>query len=423
MNFLNKIKIAFGDSYIRNRVLAILLGIIVFRLLSAVPIPGIDSLQLENFLGGDNQFLGLLNIFSGGGLSSLSIIMLGVGPYITASIIMQLLTVMVPKFKRLYHEEGQIGREQFNQISRFLTVPIAVVQGLGLLLLLTQQGIISQMSPMTMLFNILIVTAGAVLIMWIGEVMSEYGIGSGVSILIFAGIIATLPTVIQQLVFTFDVSQIPTLIGFVIVAVLIIAGIVLISESERPIPVVYSKQVRGGQVYGGTSTYVPLRINMAGVMPIIFALSILLFPQFLAGLLAQSDAAFWQGLSNFFLNFVNNGWLYSIVYFLLVFGFTYFYTAITFDAEAMAENLQKSGAFVPGVRPGEQTAEYVGTVLGRITFVGALFLASIAVIPVAIQSITGIQALAIGGTGLLIVVAVILDLIKRIDAQISMREY
>lgn len=422
MKFWRKITIAFTDRTIRMRVLAVLGGLVIFRLLAAVTLPGVDTAQLQNVLN-DSQFLGLLNIFSGGGLTSLSIIMLGVGPYITATIILQLLTIMVPRLKTLYHEEGEAGRKRFNQIGRLVTVPIAIVQGVAFLLFLVQQGLVGPLTLTQTITNLILIVTGSLIVMWLGELMTEYGVGSGVSILIFAGIVAVLPSQLQQLAFVFDPSQIPVYLGFVVAALAIIAGIVLISEAERPIPVVYAKQVRGGQTYGGSQTYIPLRINQAGVMPIIFGLSILLFPQFLAGLLAQSDSSFWQGVADFFVRFLNNGWLYSIVYFVLVFGFTFFYTAITFDAEAMAENLQKNGAFMPGIRPGQSTADYVSTVMGRITFVGALFLALIAVIPIAIQSATGISALAIGGTGLLIVVAVIIDIIKRLDAQVAMREY
>lgn len=422
MEFWKKVKIAFTDKYIRDRILAVLVGLIIFRFLSTVPIPGIDSFQLQNFLG-DNQFLGLLNVFSGGGLSSLSFVMLGVGPYITAAIIMQLMTVMVPKLKTLYHEEGQAGREKFNQYSRMLTLPIAIIQGFGLLLLLQQQGIMPTLSGFDLALNIILITTGAMVVMYLGELMSEYGIGNGVSILIFAGIVAVVPGQILQLVALFDVSQIPMLIGFVVAAIAVVAGVVLINEAERPIPVVYSKQVRAGQTYGGVSTYIPMRLNQAGVMPIIFALSILLFPQILAGFLVNSASAFWSGVGNFFLAFVNSGVLYAIVYFTLVVLFTYFYTAITFDADAMAENLQKSGAFIPGIRPGEKTADYISNLLGKLTLIGALFLAVVAVIPIVMQSATGISTLAIGGTGLLIVVAVVIDLIKKIDSQVSMREY
>lgn len=421
-SFFRKLKLALTDSSIRNRIFFILGAFALFRLLAAIPIPGIDATAFQAFLN-DNQFFGLLNIFSGGGLSALSLVMLGVGPYITASIIMQLLTVMVPKIKAMYHDEGEAGRARFTQYSRYLTVPIAVVQGFGLLTLLSRQGVLGQLSVFQMITSLIVVVAGSMLVTWIGELISEFGIGNGVSLIIFAGIVGVIPQSIQQLAVIFDMSQLLTYIGLAVAALVIIAGVVLVTEAERAVPVTYAKHVRGGQTYGGTSTYLPLRINQAGVMPIIFALSILLFPQMIANVLVTSAGSGAQAVGNFFLRFVNNGWAYAIAYFVLVFLFTYFYTAITFDPEATATNLQKNGAFVPGVRPGQQTTEYIGNIVSRITFVGALFLGVIAVIPIAIQSATGITQFALGGTSLLIMVAVVIDLIKKIDAQVAMREY
>lgn len=420
--FFNKVSILFRDPSLRKRVLFVLAIFAVFRLLSTIPIPGVDHGALAGFVGG-NQFFGLLNIFSGGALSQLSIVMLGVGPYITASIIMQLLTVMVPNLKEMYHHEGEAGRKKFSQISRYLTVPIAAIQGFGLLLLLTQQGIITSLGITGTIVNMIIIIAGALLVTWLGELISEFGISNGVSLLIFAGIVAILPNSIAQLIANYDPSQLPLYLGFVVLAFIIIAGIVAVTEAERPVPVVYAKQSRGGKTYGGTSTYIPLRINMAGVMPIIFALSILLFPQMLANFFMNGTSVGLQNIGQFINQLLSNGWFYPIVYFILVFVFTYFYTAITFEPESMAENLQKSGAFIPGVRPGKATTDYISTIANRITFVGALFLGVIAVIPIIIQSITGVQSFAIGGTSLLIVVAVVIDLVKKMDAQVSMRQY
>lgn len=420
--FLQKIKTVFTDPNLRKRILFILGALVVFRMLAVIPIPGIDATQLSQFFS-QNQFLGLLNIFSGGGLSNLSIVMLGVAPYITASIIMQLSTIMSSRLKALYHEEGEAGRRKFTQYSRLLTVPLAVIQGIGLLTLFQQQGIIAQPGLFEFITNIVIITAGSVLLMWIGELISEFGIGNGVSIIIFAGIVASLPQTVAQLAFAFDVSQLPIYLGFGLAAVAIVAGVVAVTEAERPVPITYAKQVRGQKMYGGVSTYLPLRLNQAGVIPIIFALSILLLPQMLANLLSGIDNDIIQTISGAVLAFVNNGAFYSVFYFLLVFGFTYFYTAVTFDPDTIANNLQKSGAFVPGVRPGQHTSDYIARILTRITFVGALFLGTVAVLPLIMQAITGITAFAIGGTALLIAVTVVLDLVKKIDAQVSMREY
>lgn len=422
MNFAQKIKMIFTDSSLRKRVLFVLFALMIFRLFSSVPIPGIDTVALSQFLS-NNQFFGILNLFSGGGLSNLSIIMLGVGPYITSSIIMQLLTIMVPALKKLYHEEGEAGRKKFTQYSRLLTVPLAAIQGYSLLAILEQQNILVNLTTFDQVMNIVIVVAGAILTMWLGELMSEFGIGNGVSLLIFAGIVANLPTEVSQLAFAFEVSQIPVLLAFIVVGILVIAGVVVVTEAERPIPVTYAKQVRGMKMYGGGSTYIPLRVNQAGVIPIIFALSILLFPQMIGNFLTNASNPIVQKIAGVLSSFSQTSFLYGVLYFILVFLFTYFYTAVTFDPEALSTNLQKNGAFIPGIRPGGSTSDYISKVLSRITLLGAIFLGFIAVLPLITQAATGITAIALGGTALLIVVSVVLDLIKKIDAQVSMREY
>jgi len=421
-NFFTKLNLIFKDKILRKRIFFVFIILALFRLLAVVPIPGIDVFQLEQFFS-NNQFLGLLNIFSGGGLSNLSIVMLGVAPYITASIIMQLLTIMSPKLKAIYQEEGEAGRKKFSQYSRLLSIPLALMQGFAFLLLLTRQGIVPDLGMFSLITNVIVIAAGSVLLMWLGELITEFGIGNGVSLIIFAGIVAGLPNTINQLIFTFNVSQIPLYLGFIAIGLLITAGVVVVTEAERPIPITYAKRVRGMKVYGGISTYLPLRVNQAGVIPIIFALSILLFPQMILNFVANINSQFVVSISNFILGILENGWVYAGLYFMLVFLFTYFYTAVTFDPDSIATNLQKSGAFVPGVRPGRNTSEYIGKILTRITLVGAIFLGVIAILPLGMQAITGITALAIGGTALLIAVSVVIDLIRKIEAQISMREY
>ncbi|KKU22063.1 MAG: Protein translocase subunit SecY [Candidatus Nomurabacteria bacterium GW2011_GWA1_46_11] len=421
-NFWNKIKLIWTDTTLRKSILFVLMALVIFRALAAIPIPGIDADALSRFLS-NNQFFGILNIFSGGGLSNLSIIMLGVGPYITGSIIMQLLTMMVPALKRLYHEEGEAGRRKFAQWSRMLTVPLAAVQGFSLLFILEQQNILIPLSGFDRITNLFIVVAGSVLLMWVGELVTEFGIGNGVSLIIFAGIVAQLPTTVSELAFQFNVGQIPLYVGFTAAALLVIAGIVLVTEAERPVPVTYAKRVRGAKMYGGGSTYLPLRVNQAGVIPIIFALSILLFPQMIGTFLARFSNPIVVKISGVLSAFSQTSVLYAILYFIFVFLFTYFYTAVTFDPEALSQNLQKNGAFIPGIRPGPSTAEYISKVLTRITLLGAVFLGLIAVLPLIMQRVTGITSLAIGGTSILIVVSVVLDLMKKVDAQISMREY
>lgn len=420
--FFHKLSVIISDKAIRNRVLFVLGALVIFRALAAVPIPGVDHTVLEQFFN-SNQFLGLLNIFSGGGLAKLSLVMLGVGPFITASIIMQLLTVMSPKLKSLYTEEGETGRAKFTQYSRLLTLPLALLQAFGFLTLLHSQGVIGGLSQFEFATNVILIVAGSILLMWVGELVTEYGIGNGVSIIIFSGIVAGLPQTVSQLAFSFSTTQLPIYIGFALVAILVLYAVVVMTEAERPVPITYAKQSRGGQVYGGTQSYVPLRLNQAGVIPIIFALSILLFPQMLLNILAAFNLPWVAGATAAVNGFFANQIAYALSYFVLVVLFAFFYTAVTFDPDSMSKNLQRSGAFIPGIRPGSQTALYLGNVITRLTLVGALFLGFIAVLPVGMQVLTGVTALAIGGTALLIAVSVVLDLVRRLDAQVSLREY
>ncbi len=420
---MQTLKRIFQDKVLRNRILFVVAILAIVRVLAVIPIPGVDKDALANALS-SSSLLGFLNIFSGGGLSSFSIIMLGVSPYITASIIMQLLTVLVPKFKEMYQEEGEIGRKRFAQYSRWLTIPLAAVQGYALLVLLSSQKIITTFSPSALVFNILIITAGSMLLMWLGEQINEYGIGNGVSLIIFAGIVASLPTKALQTFQAFDISMLPAIIATLILVVLVILGIVYVTEAERPITITYSKQA--SSFYGSsgiTNTYLPIRLNQAGVIPIIFAISLLLFPQMIVQLFKNSPSPFWQNVSGGVTNFLGNQLYYGITYFLLVVLFTYFYTAVTFDSVKTSENLQKSGAFIPGFRPGDSTADHIGGILSRVTFFGAIFLGVIAVLPLALQAATGINTIAIGGTSLLIAVSVIIDFVKKVDAQLTMREY
>jgi len=425
-----KLSLIFKDPDLRKKLFFVLVALIVFRVMAALPIPGVDLEQIRQFFAG-NRFFGLLNIFSGGALDNFSIAMLGVGPYITASIIMQLMTMIIPRLKEIAQEEGEIGRRKFNQYSRLLTIPLAIVQGFALLVLLERQGAIPPLVFFDRLINITIIAAGSIVLMWLGELISEYGIGNGISILIFAGIVSSIPSGIRSVLVTvgrtefpyIDPTLIPTVLGFIIIGVLVIAGVVIVSEGERPIPVSYAKRVRGMRVYGGVSTHLPLRVNQAGVIPIIFALSILLFPQMIVGFLAQSSNGTIRQISEAVLGFISSSWFYGVAYFVLVFLFTYFYTAVTFDPDQISSNLQKQGAFVPGIRPGRPTSDFLSKILTRITLLGALFLGFIAVLPVIMQGVTGVAALTIGGTGLLIVVSVVLETIKQVEAQLVMREY
>lgn len=417
-----KFNLLINDKTLSKKILFVIGALVVFRFLANIPVPAAVGSNLESLLG-QSQALGFFNLLTGGGLSSLSIVMLGVGPFITASIIMQLLTMMSEKLKAMYHEEGEAGKKKFVQISRKLTIPLAFLQGIGLLFFLRTQGFIAELTALDFISSLIIVVAGSMLLMWIGELISEFGIGNGVSLIIFAGIVAGLPPVVGQLYNQFNPADLPIYIGFVFAAAVIIAGIVTITEAERPVPITYAKQVRGKSTKGGMSTYLPLRVNQAGVIPIIFALSLLIFPQVLVSFLSLVDNPTIASVSSSIESFLANTLVTSIIYFILVFAFTFFYTAVTFDPDSIATNLQKNGAFIPGVRPGNSTSEYIAKILTRITFVGAVFLGVVAVLPFIMIAVTGNQSFAIGGTALLIVVSVVLDLVKKIDAQLSMREY
>lgn len=421
---MKTIKAILTDRGLRNRIFFVIGILLITRVLSAIPIPEVDASQLASLLA-SNQVFSFLNVLSGGGIASFSIVMLGVGPYITASIIMQLSTVLSPRLKEMYMEEGDLGRRRFVQYGRLLSLPLAAIQGYALLVLLMRQNVLPQMGGVELGSNLIIITAGTMLMMWLGEQINERGIGNGVSLIIFSGIVATLPQTLGQYFLTFDVSQIPMLAGMFVLAIGVIAGIVYVTEAERPVPVTYAKQTRLGQSSNGfgATSYLPIRLNQAGVVPIIFAISILIFPQLIAQLLSGSSNTSLQTVSRALVDAVNNQWIYGGVYFFLVVAFTYFYTAVTFDPQKTADNLAKNGAFIPGYRPGHSTAEYIGYVLARVTLFGALFLGTVAVLPLVVQGVTGVSTIAVGGTSLLIAVSVVLDVIKKIDAQLSMREY
>jgi len=420
--FIHKVKLAFGDTEIRRR-LGFLLGmLVIFRLLASIPIPGVDKVALASFFA-QNQYFGLLNIFSGGGLSQLSLVMLGVGPYITASIIMQLGTIIFPQVKEAYFEEGEAGRAKFIQWSRLLCIPIAVLQAVAFLMLLESQSVIAHLGSVAFVANIGLITAGSLLLMWLGELVTEFGIGNGISLIILAGILASVPSSISQALFASTAANIPGYLGFLALSIIMIYAVVVVSDAERSIPIAYARAVRGAALSQGAATYLPIRLLQAGVIPIIFALSLLLLPQMALSALGAFKLSFASSASMWYSAFLSNPWKYGSVYFALVVLFTYFYTAVTFEPHRVAENLQKTGAFVPGVRPGRETEEYIGNVVHRVTFPGAVFLGLIAVAPSIIQGLTGITTLVLGGTALLIAVQVALDLAQKIDAQVSLREY
>ncbi len=418
----NKLIQIFKVKELRNKILFVLILLIIFRLAANIPLPGVNQERLKLFFQG-NQFFGMLNMFSGGGLSSISIVMLGVGPYITASIIMEVLTMVSPRLEQVYKEEGEAGRQKFNQWTRWLTVPLAILQTISMVALFRAKQIMAPSGILEMTAVIMMAVAGTIFLTWLGELITEKKIGNGVSIIIFAGIVAGLPGAISVISATWDASKFFTYLIFLAIVIGSIVAIVYITEGQRNIPVSYAKRVRGNQEYGGTSTHLPLRVNQAGVIPIIFAMSIMLFPGMIANFLANASNSTVAGIARSVGNIFQNQWFYGTVYFLLVIAFTYFYTAVVFDPKDIAENLQKQGGYIPGVRPGNNTKEYLYKIMNRVTLSGSIFLGLIAVLPFLVQGITQIKSVSVGGTGLLIVVAVVIEIIQQIEGQLVMTNY
>ncbi len=419
---MNRFLQIFRVPEVRNKILIVLGLLAAYRVLAAIPIPGVNAGKLAQFFG-QNQFFGFLNLFSGGGLSTLSVAMLGVGPYITATIIMQLLTMIFPRMKELYYESGAQGQAKFNQYARLLTVPLAILQSYGFLNLLISQRVIDHPTFFGLLTNVVAITAGSMIALWLGELISEQKMGNGISLIILAGILARLPTDVRQAVLAYSPQQLPVYVGFLIVAGLLILGIVYLNEGERKIPVSYARRVRGNRLYGGVSSYLPLKVNQAGMIPLIFAISVLLFPQFIAQALAVVSPSLSLRVNQAVTSFTANQWFYGITYFVLVFAFTFFYTAITFNPEEVSKNLQRSGGFIAGIRPGEGTAQFFTRVINRVTLWGAVFLGLIAVLPIIVQNVSGIAVLNVSGTALLIVVAVVLETMRQVDSQLTIRGY
>ncbi|MDD4409630.1 MAG: preprotein translocase subunit SecY [Candidatus Pacebacteria bacterium] len=408
-----KILDIFKEKDLRNKVLFILGIFVFFRLMANITIPGIDVAKV-NFMM-ENQYFGMLNLFTGGALDKFSLVMLGLGPYITATIIFQLFTLIFPKMEKLYKEEGEQGRQKFNQYCRVTTPFLAGFQGWGMLMFLKAQGVIGAMDIWTTISAVLCIMAGSVIMMWLGELITEKGIGNGVSLLIFAGIVSDFPVNIASMVSSFDQSQLFPYALFFIASLIIIYTVVHINEARRNIPISYARRVREGKFISGGSTHLPLNINPAGVIPVIFAISILMIPNMLATFFK------WSAVTTF----MNNPWFYGIAYFILVFLFTFFYTAITFDPKTISTNLQKSGGFIPGIRPGESTIKYIQSVLNKVLVIGATSLGLIAIMPSIIQGLTSVNQFQflVGGTSLLIVVSVVLETMRQINAQLEMREY
>lgn len=407
---------------LRRRLLFTALIFVIFRLAAHIPVPAVNIQALQSLFA-KNQLLGLLDIFSGGTLANFSIMALGLNPYINASIIFNLLTMVVPKLEAL-SKEGEYGQKKINQYTRLATVPLAALQSFGMYALLKNQGIISTLSVEKLISLIITMTAGTLFLMWLGELISEKGIGNGISMLIFAGIVGRLPVSFGQTIAVFNPENFFNLLIFVGMSVAVIAGIVFINEASRKIRIQYARRISGQKMYGGQSTYLPLKINQAGVIPIIFAVSLVLLPSMLANFLqgVPNDlvARVSQGVAQLFRP---NGFFYNFAYFILVIGFTYFYTAVIFNPKKIADEIKKYGGFIPGIRPGEPTVIYLNKILTRITLVGAIFLGLIAILPSIAQGLTGIATMSIGGTGVLIVVSVILETTKQLESMLVMRSY
>lgn len=407
---------------LRYKILFILGILVCYRILANIPLPGVDVVALKQLFEG-NELLNLLNLFSGGGLSNISLVLLGVGPYITASIIMQLLTTLVPSIDRMYKEEGEQGRQKFNMITRILSVPLAAIQSFSMLSLLRSQNILGDMDSFIIFVVVISAVAGTVLLMWLGELITEKGLGNGVSILIFAGIVSALPTAASRFIANWDPAQLFSYLLFFAIALITIAGVILINEGQRTIPVSYAKRIRGAELSGGATSHLPLKVNQAGVIPIIFAVSLILIPTMLATVLSRSSNAALADMALSASAWLQNQWIYGILFFLLVVVFTYFYTAVVFDPNKISENLQKQGGYIPGIRPGRSTSQFLYHIINRITLAGSVFLGVIAVLPTIVQGITGIQALSLGGISILITVSVVLELIKNTQSQMTMRSY
>lgn len=409
---------------LRQNIIFVMVMLVIFRIAAHIPIPAVDLKALKEFFAA-NQLLGIMNILSGGGMENFSVVAMGVAPYITASIIFQLLIMIIPHLEEI-SKEGEAGRRRINQWTRLLTVPLAAMQGYALIALLRQQSqfqIITDLTAWRLVITIITVTAGTMFLMWIGELISEKHIGNGISLLIFAGIVSSIPGAIQQTLLVFDKNEIFNLILFIAIAVITIIGVVIITEGQRNVPVSYAKRVRGMKMYGGVNTHLPLRVNMAGVIPIIFAISIILFPPMIAQFFLTAKSQFLVSAAQWVIAVFQNQIFYGVLYFFLVFGFTYFYTEVIFHPDQIAENLQKQGGFIPGIRPGSPTAQYLKNTTNRVIFAGALFLGLIAILPLIMRGFTGISTLAIGGTSLLIVVSVVIESFKQIESQLTMRDY
>jgi len=412
----------YKDKETRKKVGIVLFLLLVFRFFAHIPVAGVDILQLKSFFA-QNQFLGLLDLFSGGTLSNFSVLAIGLGPYIYASIVFQLLAVVYPKLEAL-QKEGEYGRQKINQYTRYLTIPLAVVQSLGMYSLLRSQNVIAGLSVFELVAFVLTMTAGTMFVMWLGEVITEQGIGNGISLLIFAGIVGRFPVTLGQTLSTLTSQNILNFVLIGAVGIGVIALIVIINEAIRKVPIFYARRVRGSQVSGSQASYLPLKLNQSGVIPIIFGVSIVLLPSFVANYFLQTSNEKLIEIGTVLAKaFSPDSMWYNGIYFILVVAFTYFYTAVLFNPKKISEELQKNGGFIPGMRPGSQTTKFLNYIVTRITLVGALFLGGIAILPGILTNFVGTTTLLVGGTSILIVVSVVIETVRILETQVVQRRY
>ena len=425
---IQTIKNAWKIPELRKKIMFTVFALLIFRLGSAVPVPFVNTTLLGNYLNNmSGTIFGLMNAMSGGAFATATVFALGVQPYINSSIIIQLLTVAIPALERLQKEGGEEGRKKIAAITRYTTVAIALLQGFGYYTLIKANGLLNLGGMNGVWAGIVIVvsfTAGSAFIMWLGEQINEYGIGNGISLIIFAGIIARLPSAIQEIWVKLQEGSmsVVTLVVFVVFCIVVIVGIIEVQQGQRRIPVQYAKRVVGRKMYGGQATHIPLKVNQAGVIPVIFAMSFLQFPLTITYFMnSESGAAAW--IEKWLSPTGTPGvWVYAAFNVVLIIFFTYFYTSVTFNPVEVAQNMKANGGFIPGIRPGKATVEYLNRVMTRITFVGAVFLAAVAILPTIVSQLGGLN-FHFGGTSLLIAVGVALDTMKQLENQMVMRNY
>ncbi len=419
IDFLTKV---WNNQALRQKILFTALIIFVYRMLAHVPVPGVALGSIRTLFEG-NQFLSLLNIFSGGTLANFSLAAVGINPYITASIVLQLGTMLLPKLKEI-QKDGEAGREKINQYTRMLTVPLALVQSISVIALLRSQSLLTTSDPLTLITLLMSLVAGGMIVMWLGELISEHGIGNGISMVLFAGIVSQLPRLLVQVTTASQGNQALTVGLFAGLLLGLVAVVVFMNEAVRRVPIQYAKRQRGSRIYGGQMSHLPIKVNVAGVMPIIFALSIMMVPSFLSRLMVSSNITQVADIGRFLGYWMGNSSpVYLVVYFLTVFFFTYFSALVFFNAGDIADELKKSGAFIPGIRPGNPTKKHLEFVVSRVVLAGAVFLSGVAILPIIIQNVTGIASLAIGGTSVLIVVSVVLETAKQVESLLVEHNY